>query len=92
MKKLKELLAEALGKGFATASEKLAIIKEAENVSEDEKNEVKDDMDKVSDLPEEAPETDEEVEKGVKALFEKAGKEVKESVIGEVKEWLKELK
>jgi len=92
MKKLKELLAEALGKGFATASEKLAIIKEAENVSEDEKNEVKDDMDKVSDLPEEAPETDEEVEKGVKALFEKAGKEVKESVIGEVKEWLKEQK
>ncbi len=62
MSKVKKLIKELLDKGFATKEEKEELEAEIETLSDEEKEEVKEEAEKVDALPEEAPVLDDEKE------------------------------
>lgn len=82
LKKMKALLA----KGFATKEEKAALADMIAKLKDADQQAVADEAAKVAEMPEEKPEgaTEEEVEKGIKALFEREGKAIRD----EIKSWM----
>jgi HK97 family phage major capsid protein len=90
IKKLKALIA----KGWATAEEKQAILKELEGQSDEVKEVVADEVEKVEALSEEDPsdeKVEEEVEKAIKMVFKGEKKGITESVKKEVIEEVQKI-
>lgn len=85
-----------MAKGFATIEEKAKIKELSEEMSAEEQEEVKENLEEVEKLPEEDPAEQEELEKNIKTIVQKSvktatkeeGEVLLKSIQEEVKEWL----
>ena len=83
-------------RGYASADEKAKLAADVAKLKQEEQEAVGEDVGEVNDLPESNPETntgdenDEEVEKSIKALFDKHGNRIEEKVKADVTAFLKE--
>jgi HK97 family phage major capsid protein len=104
MLKLLKALKELKKKGFASKEEKEEIAKALLKLKTSEQEAIAEDAEEVNDLPEKDPNastdtddddddddvSDEDVEKGIKSLFERSEKRITQSIKSEIKEYLEE--
>lgn len=93
LKRIKELLAQ----GYATVEEKTELSADFVKMKAEDQEVLSEDQEKVNDLPEEAPAgggdgdnkaEDEEVEKGIKALFARESEKISKTLKSEIKSYL----
>lgn len=87
LKKIKSLL----NQGFASQEEKNAIATAVSSLKDEDQKALAQHVEKLNDLPTESKSNDDaEVEKGIKALFDKHANRIEESLKSEVRSFLKE--
>jgi len=92
MKEFKELLKGILASGIATASQKAEVNAKFKELGEDEKEEVKEDVEKVDELKEEEVVEEKSVVKNLESLLEKASANLEGNVLEAVKKQVAEIK
>lgn len=93
MNKLLKLLKSLLAQGFATKADKAAVRKMVDDLEDEEKDVVKDDVEKVDGLPEEKEgASDDEITKQLKILLGGVKDEAIAAVQDQVKSWITEQK
>lgn len=102
MKTILERIKALKAKGFATPAEKSALAADIMKMKSEDQEAVADAASEVNDLPDNAPEAgagagdadadDAEVEKGIKALFDRHGARIEASLKADIKTYLDEQK
>jgi HK97 family phage major capsid protein len=97
MSEILKMIKALMKQGFASQAEKTALSAKIAKLKAEDQEAVADEVEKVNDLPEVAPEggdedEEAEVEKGIKALFDRHADRIEASVKTEVKKYLEEQK
>lgn len=92
MNELLKLLGSLIKAGFATAEQKATVAAKVKELAADDQEAVADAVETVNELPESEEAVDENVEKGIKALFAREGARIEKSVKDSVDTFLAQHK